>query len=75
MVTSQTYGMVEFLQKLLIEKDKQITVARDEVLDSVIGLYDDVTVTDSVALTAYAGSPYKWEPTAGVSKWNFATWT
>lgn len=74
LVTSQTYGMVEFLQKLLIQKDKEIAISADEVLDSVIALADSVECTDAVTPVAYAGRPYKWEPTAGVSKWNFATW-
>jgi len=75
LVTSQTYGMVEFLQKLLIEKDKQITVASNEVLDSVVGINEELALSDSVVCTKYAGAPYKWEPTAGVSKWNFATYS
>jgi len=74
LVTSQTYGMVEFLQKLLMDKDKQIVIAPDEVLDTVIGLSDSIDLADSVSFTKYAGAPYKWEPTAGVSAWNYSTW-
>lgn len=75
LVTSQTYGMIEFLQKLLIDKDKQIVISSNEVLESVILLIDDVEVTDSIlSISGAVGRPYKWEPTAGVSHWNFATW-
>jgi hypothetical protein len=75
LVTSQTYGMVEFLQKLLIQKDKEIVVGQDEVLDTVLGLSDSFTATDQITfIDGIVGKPYKWEPTAGVSKWNFATW-
>jgi len=75
LVTSQTYGMVEFLQKLMMDKDKQITIASDEVLDSVIGLDDEIIVDDSIALIDGAvGKPYKYEPTAGSSRYNFATY-
>lgn len=75
MMKSQTNGMVEFLQKLLISKDKEIAIGQDEVLDSVVGLSDEITITDGVSsIDGAVGKPYKWEPTAGVSKWNFATW-
>lgn len=75
LVTSQTYGMVEFLQNMLMEKDKQIVISADEVLDSVLGMADEISLTDSVTLTK-TSPPYKWEPTGlSVSKWNFATYT
>jgi len=74
LVTSQTYGMIEFLQKLMIAGDKAIEINQDEVLDSVLGLSDTVHVTDAVSLVGVAGSPYKWQPGAGEMKWNFFTW-
>ncbi len=75
LVTSQTYGMVEFLQKMMIDKDKEIVIASNEVLDSVLGLKDSLQTTDSiVSISGAVGKPYKWEPTSGSSRWNFATW-
>jgi len=75
LVTSQTYGMVEFLQALLIAKDKEIEIGQDEVLDSVLGLRDDITLTDDVTALAVMTGPYKWEPTGSSnSRWNFSVW-
>ncbi len=66
--------MIEFLQNLLIQKDKEIQISADEVLDLVLQLVDQMTMTDSVTATSKSG-PYKWEPSASsISKWNFATW-
>lgn len=75
LVTSQTYGMVEFLQKLLIAKDKEIEIGQDEVLDSVVGLSDEITLTDTVEATANSSvANYKWQPDASDARWNFAVW-
>lgn len=74
LVTSQTYGMVEFLQNLLIQKDKEIEISQDEVLDSVLGLADEITLTDSVTPLAPTTGPYKWQPGTGDAKWNFSVW-
>jgi hypothetical protein len=74
LVTSQTYGMVEFLQKLLIGKDKEIVISQDEVLDSLIGLSDSFAITDSVTALAPTSGPYLWQPDASDANWNFATW-
>lgn len=74
LVTSQTYGMVEFLQNMLMEKDKQITVAQDEVLDTVLGLEDELSLSDSVAVTSVPND-YYWEPSGSSdTRWNFFTW-
>lgn len=74
LVTKQTYGMIEFLQNLLIQKDKEIQISADEVLDLVLQLVDQMTMTDSVATSSKSG-PYKYEPDGSVvSTWNFATW-
>ena len=75
LVTKQTYGVIEFLQNLLIQKDKEISIASDEVLDLVLQMVDHCSVTDTVVSITYKSGPYKWEPSgASVSKWNFATW-
>ena len=73
LVTKQTYGMIEFLQNLLIQKDKEIQISEDEVLDIVLQMVDQMTMTDAVTATSNSG-PYKWEPSgSSISKWNFAT--
>ncbi len=72
LVTSQTYGMVEFLQNLLMAKDKEIQIGEDEVLDSVIGLTDEITLTDTVTALAPTTGPYKYQPDASDARYNFA---
>lgn len=74
LVTSQTYGMIEFFQKLLIDKDKQIVIAKDEVLDSIIGMGDIFSISDEDGLTFSKTSPPYLYDDAG-SKWGFATWS
>ncbi len=74
LVTSQTYGMVEFLQNLLMQKDKEIEIGQDEVLDSVIGLTDEITITDSVTVLSPTSGPYVYQPDASDARWNFAVW-
>lgn len=70
LVTSQTYGMVEFLSALLIEKDKQITIATDEVLDYVTSFSDEFTITDSIGTPTYTTGPYVYD----TAKWGLSTW-
>lgn len=75
LVTSQTYGMVQFLQNLLMQKDKEIEISTDEVVDTVTLLTDTFSITDTVTALAPTTGPYKWEPSASSnSRWNFATW-
>lgn len=74
LVTSQTYGMVEFLQNLLMAKDKEIEIGQDEVLDSVLGVSDRITLTDTVTPQTPTTGPYQWQPDASDAKWNFAVW-
>lgn len=79
LVTKQTYGMIEFLQKLLIQKDKEIEISADEVLDTVLQLSETVTVSDVFTATA-ATPPYKWQPDslspvyAPALRWNLGSW-
>lgn len=60
LVTSQTYGMIEFLSSLLIDKDKQIVINADEVLDYITSFNDQFTVTDSIGTPTYRTGPYKY---------------
>ena len=74
LVTSQTYGMVEFLQNLLMAKDKEIEIGQDEVLDSVLGIPDTITLTDEVTALTPTTGPYQWQPESGDARWNFSVW-
>lgn len=70
LVTSQTYGMVEFLQSLLIDKDKQIVIGADEVLDYITSFADQFTVTDSIGTPTTSTGPYVYD----TAKWNLSVW-
>ena len=75
LVTKQTYGVIEFLQNLMIQKDKEIEIAADEVLDLVLQMIEQCRVLDGITSVTTKSGPYKWEPSgASESKWNFATW-
>ena len=54
-MTDRTFGMVEFLQKLLIDKDKEIEINPDEVLDLIQSALETITLTEGapVVLTAH----------------------
>jgi len=52
LMTNQTYGMVEFLQKLLINKDKEIEINENEVLDEIESLNDTISVTETGLVVA-----------------------
>lgn len=46
LVTTNTFGMIEFLQKLLMAKDKEITINANEVTDGVTTAEENITLTD-----------------------------
>ena len=48
LVTTQTYGMIEFLQSLLQQKDKEIQIDENEVLDLVESIYETITIDEAV---------------------------
>jgi len=48
LVTTQTFGMIEFLQKLLISKDKEIEINPDEVLDKIEAAFETITVVEEI---------------------------
>lgn len=50
LVTTRTYGMVEFLQGLLIAKDKEITINKDEVLDEVESVNEEMTISEEIEI-------------------------
>lgn len=54
LITTRTFGIIEFLQKLLMAKDKEIKIAQDEALDEIFDYEEEITVTDSaVASTTH----------------------
>lgn len=70
LVTSQTYGMVEFLSNLLIEKDKQIKINTDEVLDYITSFTDQFTISDSIGTPTTSTGPYVYD----TAIWGYSTW-
>lgn len=73
LMTTQTYGVIEFFQKLLMDKDKEIVINQDEVLDFITAFEDSMSFTDSIDSITNTTGPYYYDD-AG-AKWNFATWT
>ena len=51
LVTTKTFGMVEFLQKLLMDKDKEIKISSGEVLDEVESANEIIEMTDSISIS------------------------
>jgi len=47
LMTQRTFGMVEFLTQLLMRKDKEIEINRDEVLDRIEAAIEDIIVTEA----------------------------
>ncbi|MBI5071838.1 hypothetical protein HZB93_03040 [Candidatus Falkowbacteria bacterium] len=52
LVTTRTMGMIEILQKLLTMEDKKIEIKKDEVLDKIETVQEEVSITELV--TKYA---------------------
>lgn len=48
LVTTQTFGMMEFLQKLLMQKDKEIQIDENEVLDLVESYFEVMTFSEVI---------------------------
>lgn len=48
LITTQTFGMMEFLQMLLMQKDKEIEIDENEVVDLVESFFETITVAESV---------------------------
>ena len=74
LMTTQTYGIIEFLQKLLQDKvKKDFEINPDELLESINSVADDMTFTDSVTVLSPTSPPYLYDDAGAV--WNFATWS
>lgn len=48
LITTRTFGVIEFLQKLLTDKNKEITINPDEVLDVVENVMEGVGIQEQV---------------------------
>ena len=46
LITKRTFGMVEFLQKLLIDKDKEIEIEPNEVLDLIEAAIEEINLAE-----------------------------
>lgn len=49
LMTKQTFGMIEFLQSLLISKDKEIEINQNEVVDEVESVFETVVIDEVFA--------------------------
>ena len=57
MITQKTFGMVEFLQRQLIDKDKEIEINPDEVLDLIESAIETITFFEDTPVTSTAHNP------------------
>lgn len=59
LMTTQTYGMIEFLQKLLLNKAKKdFEINPNELIESIVSMDDEMTFTDTVTFLAPTTAPY-----------------
>lgn len=52
LMTQRTFGMVEFLQGQLIDKDKEIEIGQDEVLDKIESAFETITINEALVIGA-----------------------
>lgn len=67
LVTTKTWGMIEFLMQLLITKDKEITINSGEVTDEVESANEIITVDDSSPVVSISHNPQNETVTIGES--------
>lgn len=51
LVTVNTFGMIEFLQKLLMDKDKEIVINANEVTDEITVADEEIVITESTIIS------------------------
>lgn len=71
LATTKTYGMIEFLQGLLMQKDKEIVIDTNETIEIIVGLVDSFTSTDVLGTPTTDSPPYVY----GTDSWGFSTWS
>lgn len=73
--TLKSVGIIEYLQNQL--RSKEVIVDDDETLLNYIPLEDEITFSDSIAVSTSTG-PYKWSNDAGTTPgklvWGYGTW-
>jgi hypothetical protein len=74
LMSTRTFDMIQLLQKLLTEKDKEISVSEDEVLDEVETSEDNITISEAVTYSMFT-PPYRWGPHGDAFKWNLGEWS
>ncbi len=67
LVTTKTYGMIEFLMSLLINKDKEIEIRDGEVVDLVEAISETIVVDDGTPTVAITHNPQTETITVGES--------
>ncbi|MCK5015449.1 MAG: hypothetical protein KAS32_00090 [Candidatus Peribacteraceae bacterium] len=75
--TSETFGMIEFLQGLLTAQDKAVEINFDEDIETISLLKDTIRVIeDNIVSTINNRTVYEWSPTVAenVALWNFSVW-
>lgn len=58
LATTSTFGMIEFLQKLLTSKDKEIIISANEVLDQILSAGDAFGMGDNITSITHKEPPY-----------------
>ncbi len=51
LITKQNYGIIEFLQKLLMNKDKEIVINQNEVVDAIETANETIQISDAIAIS------------------------
>lgn len=57
LMTQRTFGIIEFLQKQLIDKDKEIEINPDEVLDLIQAALETITFTETTPVASKVHNP------------------
>lgn len=64
LVTTKTYGMVEFLIALLRQRDKDIVINQNEVFGTIRTMSDEVEMADTLGTPVETSPPYLYGTTA-----------
>lgn len=74
LMTTRTFDMIDLLQKLVTQKDKEIEIAEDEILDEIESFDETVTMEEDINFTAIT-PPYKYGPGGNPQgRWNLSSW-
>lgn len=74
LITTRTFDQIDLLQKLLTDKDKEIVISDDEVLDEIENGDETIEVAEAVTTTTEARN-YQWG-SGGTPQayWNLFNW-